>query len=161
MTTETLINEKNEQTLEGDYENPWTYQGTTFTSADINGFFGFVYRITNLQSGKKYIGRKYFSQRRKPRGGKRRVTTESDWKKYYGSSEELKRDRKLLGNTLFKREIISLHTTLGQTNFGETKQLFLNNVLTEALDDGTPAYYNSNILGRYMKKDYGEFVISG
>ena len=152
-----MINEKNEQTLEGDYENPWTYQGTTFTSADINGFFGFVYRITNLQSGKKYIGRKYFSQRRKPRGGKRRVTTESDWKKYYGSSEELKRDRKLLGNTLFKREIISLHTTLGQTNFGETKQLFLNNVLTEALDDGTPAYYNSNILGRYMKKDYGDF----
>ena len=156
MTTETLINEKNEQTLEGDYENPWTYQGTTFTSADINGFFGFVYRITNLQSGKKYIGRKYFSQRRKPRGGKRRVTTESDWKKYYGSSEELKRDRKLLGNTLFKREIISLHTTLGQTNFGETKQLFLNNVLTEALDDGTPAYYNSNILGRYYRKDYFE-----
>ena len=27
----------------------------------------------------------------------------------------------------------------------------------EALDDGTPMYYNSNILGRYMRKDYGEF----
>lgn len=22
------------------------------------------------------------------------------------------------------------------------------------MDDGTPAYYNSNILGRYMRKDY-------
>ena len=42
-------------------------------------------------------------------------------------------------------------------NFEETKQLFLNNVLTESLDDGTPAYYNSNILGRYMRKDYGKF----
>ena len=61
----------------------------------------------------------------------------------------------------FKREIISLHKTLGKVNYEETRQLFLNNVLTEALDDGTPAYYNSNILGRYMKKDYGEFVISG
>ena len=27
----------------------------------------------------------------------------------------------------------------------------------EALDDGTPMYYNSNILGRYMRKDYGQF----
>ena len=163
MTTERLINEdrKLETTpetsmVEGVYENPWLYKGTAFTSADIGDKFGYVYRITNLQTGKQYIGRKYFTQRRKPRGGKRRVTTESDWKKYYGSSEELKRDRKLLGNTLFKREIISLHTTLGQTNFGETKQLFLNNVLTEALDDGTPAYYNSNILGRYYRKDYFE-----
>jgi hypothetical protein len=30
-------------------------------------------------------------------------------------------------------------------------------VLKESLDDGTPAYYNSNILGRYMRKDYGNF----
>ena len=139
---------------EGLYENAWTYQGTTFTSDDINDFFGYVYRITNLRTGKKYIGRKYFWQRRKPRGGKRRVTSESDWKRYYGSSDELKADRKLLGNTAFKREILSLHTTLGKTNYAETKELFLNGVLTESLEDGSPAYYNSNILGRYYKKDY-------
>ena len=139
---------------EGSYENPWTYKGSTFTSSDIGDFFGYVYCITNLQTGKKYIGRKYFTQRRKPRGGKRRVTSESDWKKYYGSSDELKADRKLLGNDLFKREIISLHSTLGKVNYEETRQLFLNNVLTESNDDGTPAFYNSNILGRYMRKDY-------
>ena len=144
---------------EGIYENPWTYQGSTFTSDNINDFFGYVYCITNLQSGKKYIGRKYFTQRRKPRSGKskRRVTSESDWKKYYGSSPELKADVKRLGKEKFKREIISLHETLGKVNYEETKQLFLNNVLIEALDDGSPAYYNSNILGRYMKKDYGDF----
>ena len=140
--------------VEGDYENAWTYKGSTFTSADIDNLFGFVYRITNLQNGRQYIGRKYFSQRRKPRGGKRRVTSESDWKKYYGSSDELKADRKLLGNEFFKREIISLHTTKGQVNFEETKQLFLHNVLTETLDGKIPLYYNSNILGRYMRKDY-------
>ena len=152
MKTESATDEK---TLEGDYENPWTYKGTTFTSNDINDFFGFVYRITNLQSGKQYIGRKYFTQRRKPRGGKRRVTSESDWKKYYGSSDELKADRKLLGDNLFKREIISLHKTLGKVNYEETRQLFINNVLTESIN-GEPAYYNSNILGRYMRKDYYE-----
>ena len=146
---------------EGIYENPWLYQGTTFTSSDIGDFFGYVYCITNLQTGKKYIGRKYFTQRRKPRGGKRRVSSESDWKKYYGSSEELKQDIKKYGRNIFKREIISLHRTLGKVNYEETKQLFLNNVLMEALDDGTPAYYNSNILGRYMKKDYGTFNSTG
>ena len=144
--------------VEGLYENAWTYKGTAFTSDDINDFFGYVYRITNLQTGKQYIGRKYFTQRRKPRGGKRRVTSESDWKKYYGSSPELKEDVKRFGKSIFKREIISLHKTLGKTNYEETRQLFLNNVLTESLDDGTAAYYNSNILGRYMKKNYGNFA---
>ena len=139
---------------EGVYENPWLYEGKPFTSDDIGEFFGFVYRITNLQSGKQYIGRKYFTQRRKPRGGKRRVTSESDWKKYYGSSDELKPDRKLLGNDILKTEIIYLHSKLGKVNYEETRQLFLNNVLTESTDDGTPAFYNSNILGRYMRKDY-------
>jgi hypothetical protein len=139
------------------YENAWEYQGTAFTSADIGDFFGYVYCITNLQTGKKYIGRKYFTQRRKPRGAKRKVTSESDWKKYYGSSADLKADVKKYGKSIFKREIISLHKTLGKVNYEETKQLFLNNVLMESLDDGTPAYYNSNILGRYMRKDYGNF----
>ncbi len=139
---------------EGVYENPWIYEGKPFTTDDIGDFFGFVYRITNLQTGKQYIGRKYFWSKRKPRGGKRRVTSESDWKKYYGSSDELKGDRKLLGNELFKREIISLQPTPGKVNYEETRQLFLNRVLQETLDDGTPAFYNSNILGRYYRKDY-------
>ena len=142
---------------EADYENPWHYKGTAFTSDDIGDFFGYVYRITNIESGRQYIGRKYFYQKRKPKGGKRRVTSESDWKRYYGSSDELKQDVREYGKDKFRREIISLHETLGKVNYEETKQLFLHNVLMEALDDGTPMYYNSNILGRYMKKDYGNF----
>ena len=139
---------------EGDYENPWTYKGTTFTSADIGDFFGYVYCITNLKSGRKYIGRKNFQQHRKHRGSRRKRTSESNWKAYYGSSKELTEDRKLLGNQAFRREIISLHKTAGKVNYEETRQLFIHNVLTEENSDGTPAYYNSNILGRYMRKDY-------
>ena len=103
--------------MELDYENPWLYQGTAFTSDDIDGKFGFVYRITNIQTGKQYIGRKYFVQKRKPKGGKRKVTSESDWKKYYGSCPELKEDIKKFGKNIFKREILSLHTSVGKTNF--------------------------------------------
>ena len=138
----------------GDYENPWLYEGKPFTSDDIGNFFGYVYLITNKSTGKKYIGRKYFVQKRKPKGGKRRITSESDWKRYYGSCPELKEDIKLLGKPSFSREILSLHTTKGRTNYEETRQLFLHDVLTKTLTDGTPAFYNSNILGRYYRKDY-------
>ena len=140
-----------------DYENPWTYLERTFNSSDVRDYFGFVYLITNKSNQRQYIGRKYFWSFRTPPGKKRKVKQESDWKKYYGSCPELKEDLKLYGKEIFKREILSLHKTKGTCNYEETKQLFLNNVLSEALDDGTPAYYNSNILGRYMRKDYGNF----
>jgi len=139
------------------YENPWIFEERTFLSEDINDLYGFVYCITNRSTGKKYIGRKYFWSFRKPPGKTRRVKQESDWKKYYGSCPELKDDIKKYGKEIFSREILSLHKTKGTCNYEETKQLFLNNVLSEALDDGAPAYYNSNILGRYMRKDYGNF----
>ena len=139
---------------EGSYENPWTYQGSTFTSNDIDNFFGFVYCITNVQDGREYIGRKYFWKFRTPRGKKRKVKSESDWKKYYGSCPELKEEIQQLGRQNFSRAILSLHKTAGKTNFEETRQLFVNGVLTESLDDGTPKYYNSNILSRYFRKDY-------
>ena len=143
--------------MEPDYENPWIFNGHPFLSEDINNHFGFVYRITNLLNGKEYIGRKYFWQLRKPRGGGRRVKSESNWKKYYGSSDLLNAERSEAGsNSFFRREILSLHATKGRTNYEETRQLFLNNVLSESLDDGTPKYYNSNILGRYYRKDYYE-----
>ena len=145
--------------MECDYENPWIFEGKPFLSENIGDSFGFVYRITNIQSGKQYIGRKYFWQKRKPRNSgattkRRRVTSESNWRNYFGSSDELKADVAKYGRDAFTREILSLHKTAGRVNYEETRQLFLHNVLTEALDDGSPAYYNSNILGRYYRKDY-------
>ena len=140
--------------IECDYENPWIFEGTPFLSENIDDNFGFVYLITNLQNGRQYIGRKYFWQFRTPKGKKRKVKSESDWKKYYGSCPELKEDIERLGRQNFSRTILSLHKTAGKTNFEETRQLFTNNVLTEELDTGVPRYYNSNILSRYYRKDY-------
>jgi len=137
-----------------DYENPWLYNGKPFTSSDIGDYFGFVYLITNKTNGRKYIGRKYLWQFRTPKGKKRKVKSESDWKKYYGSCPELKEDIDRIGKDNFSRTILSLHKTKGKTNYEETRQLFTNGVLTEALEDGTPAFYNSNILSRYFRKDY-------
>jgi hypothetical protein len=136
------------------YENPWKYNDKIFDTDDIGDYYGFVYLIINTSNQRKYIGRKYFWSYRTPPGKKRKVKQESDWKKYYGSCPELKEDVKKYGKEIFSREILSLHKTKGQCNYEETRQLFNYNVLTEALDTGEPAYYNSNILGRYMRKDY-------
>jgi len=136
------------------YENPWRFNGEIFESSDIQDNFGFIYRIDCIENNRSYLGRKYFWSFRKKKGATRRSKQESDWKKYYGSCPELKEDVKKFGREKFKRTIISLHKTLGKVNYEETRQLFVNNVLTEALDDGTPAYYNSNVLGRYYRKDY-------
>ena len=141
--------------MEEIYPNPWQYMGTVFDGSLIRDNAGFVYKITNLINGRQYIGRKYFWAYRTPKGKKRKVKQESDWKRYYGSCPELKADLKEVdNNAFFLREILSLHGTKGRVNYEETRQLFLNDVLTKALDNGTPAYYNSNILGRYYRKDY-------
>ncbi len=137
-----------------DYENPWSYNGIPFASDDINDYFGFVYLIENKLNSRKYIGRKYFWSFRKPKGKSRKVKAESDWKKYYGSCPELKEDVIKFGRENFNRTILSLHKTKGKTNFEETRRLFAHNVLTESLDNGVPAFYNSNILNRYFRKDY-------
>ena len=139
------------------YENPWRYNDQVFDTDDIGDNFGFVYLITNQSNGRKYIGRKYFWSFRKPPGKKRKVKQESDWKRYYGSCFELKEDVKKYGKETFSRVILSLHDKKMDCNYEETRQLFLNNVLKESLDNGVPEYYNSNILGRYLKKDYGNF----
>ncbi len=137
-----------------DYENPWFYNGKPFTSDDIGEYFGFVYHIANKLNQRQYIGRKYFWQFRTPKGKKRKVKSESDWKNYYGSCPELKEDVDKFGRENFSRTILSLHKTKSKTNYEETRQLFINNVLTEALDTGGPAFYNSNVLSRYFRKDY-------
>ena len=140
-----------------DYENPWIYNGKAFESSDIGDAFGFVYCISCNETQREYIGRKYFWQFRTPKGKKRKVKSESDWKKYYGSCPELKEEIIQLGKQNFSRTILSLHNTKGQTNFEDTRQLFVKGVLTESLSDGTPKYYNSNILSRYFRKDYYDY----
>ena len=113
------------------YPNPWRFDGTVFDSEDIGKFVGFVYMIVSKVDGKKYIGKKYFYSIRKVKGKTRRQRTESDWKKYYGSSENLLTEIEKYSIINFDRVIISLHTTRGDCNYEEVKQQFIYNVLEE------------------------------
>jgi len=97
------------------YENPWRYNEKVFESTDIGDYYGFVYHIINNTNGRQYVGRKYFWQFRTPKGKKRKVKSESDWKKYYGSCPELKEEIGKVGRENFSRIILSLHYTKGKT----------------------------------------------
>ena len=125
------------------YDNPWTFEGTVFLEEHIGEYFGFVYMITNLNTMRKYIGRKYFYTIRKQKGKTRRVRKMSDWMNYYGSSDVLNEDIGSSEKKWFKRQIISLHKTKGDVNYNEVKEQFLNNVL----EDST--FYNNNINGKW------------
>ena len=126
------------------YENAWTFDGKEFDSEDIGNAYGFVYLITTPE-GQKYIGRKYFWSIRKVKGKTRRQRSESDWKTYYGSSDVLKAKIKESDRKLFRREIISLHSTKGRVNYEEVKEQFINGVLEQ--DD----YINDNINGKWHR----------
>lgn len=129
-----------------EYENPWLFNGEPFTSADIGKFVGFVYCIESLVDNKVYIGRKYFYSRRKAKGATRRKKSESNWKQYYSSSDTVKQLVEQHGKENFKRTILSLHTTEGDCNYEEVRQMFLHNVLE---DD---RFLNENINGKWHRK---------
>ena len=121
----------------------WYMNDIEFTNApdDIEGF---VYVITDKRNDKKYIGKKKFwSVTRKPplkgKIRKRVVRKESDWMKYYGSSELVNQLLVEHGEDNFHREIIHLCKTKGEMSYLEAKEQFDRNVL---LND---EYYNEFI----------------
>lgn len=124
----------------------WLYNNEPFD--DIADYVGYVYIITNLTNGRKYLGKKnfYFSKTRTIKGKKKRSKVESDWREYYGSNKELLEDVEKLGKDLFKREIVRLCKSKGEFGYWEAKLQFENNVLES--DD----WYNSFIMVRVHKK---------
>ena len=100
----------------------WLYKNKVLNEAP-EGYFGFVYLITNIKSGKKYIGRKYFGTTRRIKvvGKKRRkvIRKDSNWRDYTGSSKDLNQDIKELGMWQFRFEILILGKTKGQVNYLE------------------------------------------
>ena len=128
----------------------WTYKGTEVIAMP-KGVVGFVYEITNTTNNRKYIGKKLakFKKSRPPlkgRKNKRRYNVDSDWKEYYGSSEELIADVKKLGNDKFTREILFYCNSKAELSYIEAREQFARKVLES--DD----YYNGHIRVRVHGK---------
>jgi hypothetical protein len=127
----------------------WTYNGKDFTEDLVGNNYGFVYQITNLTNGRKYIGKKFFysAKTKQVKGKKKRYKASSNWQTYYGSSDNLTKDVLQLGHENFNREILHLCLTKGECGYIEAKEQFRNNVLE------TDNYYNSWIMVR-VRKDH-------
>tara|TARA_Y100001951_G_C11281843_1_gene265920 strand:- start:331 stop:963 length:633 start_codon:yes stop_codon:yes gene_type:complete len=103
---------------------------------DPDAHLGFVYQITNHDSGKKYIGCKHLWKFSK---GKR--SRASEWRYYCSSSKYLIPDIKELGKKKFKFEILMLCNNKRNLYYNEMKLQVELGVL-ESED-----YYNANIGG--------------
>lgn len=94
---------------------------------------GFVYCITNLTNGRKYIGKKnFYSTKRvrvKGRTNKKKVRSESDWREYFGSNSVLLSDVQTLGLDNFKREIIHICKSKASMSYFEVKEQIEREVL--------------------------------
>lgn len=125
----------------------WFYNGEPIESID-DKYGAFVYCITNLTNGKQYIGLKLtkFSKTKKVKGKKKKYKVESDWRDYWSSSEDLKKEVEVLGVDNFKREILYFCLNKGTANYLEAREQFDRRVL-----ENPDRYYNGIINCRVHK----------
>jgi hypothetical protein len=133
---------------------------------NINDYEGYIYITSFLDLNKHYIGKKNFfhntnvklgkkelanlpiTRGKKP--SKKKVTKESDWKIYYGSSSEVKDLLKITSKDKITRTVLHICKTKKELTYYECKYLFQMGVLEPENKD---LYINDNIQGRFFKKD--------
>lgn len=127
----------------------WTYQEQIVEELP-DDCVGFVYLITNLTNGRKYIGKKLakfaktsYKTVQLKNGTKKkkkiRSKVDSDWQEYYGSSNDLSADVAKLGKENFKREILYYCRSKAECSYIEAREQFTRKVLESA------DYYNGQI----------------
>jgi hypothetical protein len=114
----------------------WYYNGVPYEEDGTH--FGFVYLIENLITGRKYIGRKYFSKAgtKQVNGKKRKIRKTSDWESYFGSNETLKAEVAEIGGHNFRRTILHLCKSKSECSYFETYEIFSRHALLDSV------YYN-------------------
>jgi hypothetical protein len=123
---------------------------------------GFVYKITNIKTGKFYIGKKslYSNVKKKltkkelaemtgpgRKPTKKLVTSESNWLDYWGSNKGILQEIKEESTDSFRREILKFCFNKKQLTYWEVHFQCVNEVLL------TDKSYNDNVLAKFFRKD--------
>lgn len=122
----------------------WLFEGTEITDLPDDKV-GFVYLITNLDTGRSYIGKKLskFSKVKykvitQKNGIKKRKKIrskiDSDWQTYWSSSPEVQADVKALGEDKFTREILYFADNKGSLSYLEAREQFARQVLENPIN---------------------------
>lgn len=116
-------------------------------------WFGFLYCITNKETGQFYWGKKQFFH-----GGKRKSATygkEMTWRTYTGSSAHLKEDIAIYGHDKFEFKIVDFYKTKGGLYYAEAYAQMVSESMTKMLPDNkTPRFYNRQIAAiRFVPKE--------
>tara|TARA_B110000444_G_scaffold248691_1_gene272861 strand:+ start:436 stop:843 length:408 start_codon:yes stop_codon:yes gene_type:complete len=132
----------------------WLYENKEYDETP-DEYQGFVYLITELDTRKKYIGKKFFWKPKTlpiTKSRKRRVKTrvESDWRTYYGSSITVQNLVEKKGLDNWKREILKLCKTKGECSYYEAKEQFARDALLST------EYYNEFIGCKIHAKHLGK-----
>jgi len=131
----------------------WIYENKEYNDTPEE-YQGFVYQIIELDTGKKYIGKKNFWKPKVlpiTKSRKRRVRTrvDSDWRDYYGSSEQVKLLIEEKGSGNYRREILRLCKTKGEMSYYEAKLQFELDVLLS--DEYYNEFIGCKIHSRHLK----------
>ena len=128
----------------------WFYHNTAeqFKEEDIQDHLGFVYLITHMPTGRKYVGKKFFTKAKtkQVKGKKKKIRVSSDWETYWSSSEELKAEVKTNGEEQYTREILHLCKTRSACSYLETWEIFSRHALL------SEQYINSWVTCKIHKK---------
>ncbi len=114
----------------------WEYH----TTIDVDNSFGFVYLITNMITGKRYLGKKQFHSYKK-----KKRAAESKWREYTGSSVELNQDIKNMRKNNFHFLILQVYKTRGGLVYGEANMQHKMDTLTSTDNNGDRLWYNRQI----------------
>lgn len=114
-------------------------------------YFGFTYEITNLITGKKYIGKKQYH-----RWSKKKKVGKQAWEFYCGSSKDLHKDIKKYGKENFEFKILRQYKTRGGLVYAEANLQHKRDVLTKRLDGSDERmYYNKWISAiKFVPQEY-------
>lgn len=125
----------------------WIYNGAPVGEPPA-GAVGFIYRITRLDTGRQYLGKKLlqFKRTKQVKGVKKKMMVESDWLTYYGSNQTVKDEVASLGADKFKREIIKFCYQKSECNYEETRYIMEERAMF------SEDYYNQWFQAKITKK---------